>query len=448
MVQLIKNNFLEMDNKKTKKSDPKAWIVDVNMGYGHQRTAFPLKDLAPGGKIISANDYKKIPQKDRNIWERSRKFYEFVSKFKRIPIIGSLIWEIFNKFQKVLRFYPRRDLSKPNTSLKVIFSAIKKGWGKNLISKLKEKSLPFITTFFTPAFMAEVFDYPQDIYCIVCDADIARTWAPLNPAESKIKYLAPCDWVVGRLKLYGVKKENIILTGYPLPKENLGSENREVLKEDLKHRILNLDPQGEYRLPYKPLIENYLGELPQKSNHPLTLMFAVGGAGAQTELAMQIVNSLRKKIKQEEMKMILVAGIREEVKRYFLKNVKKLGLRSKLNKSIEIVYGEKIYDYFKKFNKTLKTTDILWTKPSELSFYSGLGLPMIIAPCIGSHEHFNKRWLLRIGSAFLQENPAYTDQWLFDLIKGGRLAEAAMQGFLEIENLGTYNIEKIVSKEK
>ena len=65
----------------------KAWLVSVNMGYGHQRTAFPLKGLAFGGEIINANDYQGIPEKDRRIWETTRKFYEFISKFKRNPLI-------------------------------------------------------------------------------------------------------------------------------------------------------------------------------------------------------------------------------------------------------------------------------------------------------------------------------------------------------------------------
>lgn len=38
----------------------KAWVVDVNMGYGHQRTAYPLRKLAPRGKVIHANDYHGI----------------------------------------------------------------------------------------------------------------------------------------------------------------------------------------------------------------------------------------------------------------------------------------------------------------------------------------------------------------------------------------------------
>ena len=30
----------------------KAWIVSINMGYGHQRTAYPLKFLAKNNEII------------------------------------------------------------------------------------------------------------------------------------------------------------------------------------------------------------------------------------------------------------------------------------------------------------------------------------------------------------------------------------------------------------
>ncbi len=428
-----------MNNRK------KAYVIAVNMGYGHQRTAYPLKNLTPEQKVINANSYEGIPDKDKKIWESSRIFYEFISRFRRFPLIGEVTFSLFDEFQKILSFYPRRDLSKANFGLKRIFSLIRKGWGKDLILKLRKNPLPLITTFFTPAFMAEVFDYPGKIYCIVCDADIARSWVSLNPSESKIKYFAPCNWVVERLKLYGVKEENIFLTGYPLPKENIGGKDLEVLKHDLSHRLLNLDPKGKYRLRYQPLIKKYIGALPKKSNHPLTVMFTVGGAGAQKEIGIKIVESLKKKIKADEINVILVAGIRKKVEEYFLENIKRLGLENKLNKDIKVIFAEDIQDYFEKFNRALRTTDILWTKPSELSFYSGLGLPIIIAPSIGSQEDFNKRWLLRLRTGFLQENPKYTEQWLFDFLNGGRLAEAAVRGLIEVENLGTYKIEEICS---
>lgn len=429
----------------------KAWVISVNMGYGHQRTAYPLKNLAYKERVINANDYQGIPENDKKIWETTRKFYEFISRFSRIPIIGKTVFSLYDQFQKILSFYPKREISEPNFTLKQIYSTFKKSWGRDLIEKLTPHQragggLPIISTFFTPAFMAEFFNYPGKIFCIVCDADIARTWAPLNPQKSKIKYFAPTERVVERLKLYGIKPENIFLTGYPLPKENIGTERMKILKEDLKYRILNLDHQKRYFGKYKILIEKKLGKLPEKSNHPLTIMFSVGGAGAQKEIGIKILTCLKWQIKQREVKVILSAGIRERVKEYFIKNIEKLGLREKLNKNIEIIFEKEIESYFQKFNSALRKTDILWTKPSELSFYSALGLPIIIAPPIGSQEEFNMRWLLKSGFGILQENPKYTDQWLFDWLEKGYLAEMAMEGFVEGEKLGTFKISRIISE--
>ena len=432
-------------------SNQKSWILAVDMGYGHQRTAHPLKYLAFDEKVINANNYEGIPEKDRKIWEGTRKFYEFISNFKKVPLIGEIFFFIFNQFQKIISFYPKRDLSQPNFFLKQIYSLFKKGWGRDLIEKLKikneklKRNLPVISTFFLPAFMAGFFNYPGEIFCVVCDADISRSWAPLNPKLSKIKYFAPNKRVVERLKLYGVKAENIFLTGYPLPQDLIGSQNFEILKEDLRYRILNLDPQKKYFEKYKTLITDHLGKLPERPNHPLTIMFSVGGAGAQKEIGVKILRSLVKEIKTGEIKIVFSAGIREKVKEYFLKNIRNLGLEEYLGKSIELIFAKNIEGYFQTFNQALKQTDILWTKPSELSFYSALGLPIVISFPIGSQEEFNMRWLLKSGFGLLQENPDYTEQWLFDWLENGYLAEAAMEGFVEGEKLGILKISKIIS---
>ena len=418
----------------------KICLISVNMGYGHQRTAYPLKSLATEGKIINANDYPGIPKKDRETWETARRFYEFISKFKRVPLVGEFGFFIFDQFQRIISFYPKRDLSKPNFQLKQIFSLIKRGWGRDLIAKCKMQNakLPFISTFFTPAFMAEYFNYPGEIFCIVCDADISRTWAPFNPKASRIKYFAPNDRVVERLKLYGIREDNIFLTGYPLPQNLVGSENLEILKENLRYRLLNLDPQKRFFQHYEPLVEKHLGELSQESNHPLTLMFAVGGAGAQKEIGIKVAKKLAQKTKNKKIKIVLVAGIKEKTKEYFQKNTRGL--------DVEIIFEKDIENYFQKFNQALRQTDILWTKPSELSFYSALGMPIIIAPAIGSQEEFNKRWLLKSGFGDSQGNPSNTDQWLFDWLEKGYFAEHAMQGFIEGEKLGTLKIKEIIEK--
>lgn len=424
----------------------RAWLVAVSMGYGHHRTAYALKDLSPDGKIINANDYLEMSERDRKLWEKGRNFYELISNFQNIPLIGRIIFYIFDQFQKIFSFYPRRDLSRPNFMLKQYFSLIQKGWGKHLIEILKKNPLPLITTFFMPAYMAEFFDYPGEIYCVICDADISRTWAPLDPFLSKIKYFASTPRSAERLALYGVKKENIFLTGCPLPKENIGSVKLEIVKQDVSHRILNLDPKGVYRQQYTSLIKKYIGTLPKKSNHPFTIMFAIGGAGAQKEIGAEIMKSLAERIKKSEVRIIFSVGIREKIKNYFFDLANDLEFGEWINKNIEIIWDNDLQNYFQKFNHALRTTDILWSKPSELSFYSGLGIPFVMAPPIGSQEDFNRDWLLEVGSGMDQKDPRYTNQWLFDLLESGWFAEAAMQGYVEIKKLGAFHIEKIIQQ--
>lgn len=423
----------------------KFWLISVNMGYGHQRTAFPLRNFSK--EILNANDYSGIPERDKKIWETTRRGYEFISRFKSVPIIGKISFSAFDLFQKISSFYPKRDLAKPNFALKQNYFLFKKGWGRHLIEKLKKENskIPFLTTFFVPAFMAEYFGYEGEIFCIVCDTDISRAWAPLDPKKSKIKYFAPTERVVERLKLYGVKPENIFFTGYPLPMENIGSENLEILKEDFKFRLLNLDPKFRYSEAYKDLVESRLGKLPTKPDHCLTILFSVGGAGAQKEIGKKILTKLYKKIKKGELKIILSTGTKTIIRDYFLKTIEKLDLKDCLGKNLEIIFENEIAEYFRKFNLALRKTDILWTKPSELVFYSALGIPIISTSPIGSQEEFNLRWLLKSGFGIFQENLNYLDQWIFDWIEKGYLAEMAMEGFIEGEKLGTIKIKKICS---
>lgn len=424
-----------------KSTDKKFRLITVNMGYGHQRTAYSLKEFAFKNEMLNANDYDDMPEKDRKIWESSQKFYEFISRFKRVPLAGDLAFKAFDEFQKILDFYPRRDLSKPSITLKNMYALIKKGWGADLIKKISADPMPLVATFFIPAFMAEYFNYPGEIYCVICDADVSRSWAPLDPKGSRIKYFAPNERVAERLNLYGIKEEHIFLTGYPLPMEIIGEE-KEILKENLRHRLLNLDPKKNYSKYYESLIKEHLGPLPQKANHPLTILFSVGGAGAQKEIALEITKSLKNKIMDGKVKMILSAGIKGNVKDYFMENIKEMGLDN--NRNIEIIYEDNIYKYFSSFNKHLEKTDILWTKPSEISFYTALGMPVILAPTIGSQEDFNKEWLSHIGSGINQKNPLYANEWLFDYLNDGRLAEAAMQGHIKAISRGALNIEKTI----
>lgn len=442
-----------MIGKPNKQQSPKikskVWLVTVDMGYGHQRATYPLRPLAFGG-VINANNYPGIPAEDKKTWHDQRKFYEAISRFKSFPVIGNLIFEVFDEFQKIPQFYPKRDLSRKSIQVSSAYRLINdKGFGRRLINQLKRRpKLPLVTSFFLTAFMAEIFDYPGEIYCIICDADISRAWVSVLPKESRIKYFAPCYRIVERLKLYGVSESRIFFTGFPLPKENIGSERLTILKQDIKNRLVNLDPHRFYLDKYRDTLCKNLSirAFPKKADHPLTITFAIGGAGAQREIGAKILKGLRSRILQNQVRLNLIAGVHRSANNYYKENVQKYGLTECLGSSVRILYTPNKMEYFKIFNLWLRKTDILWTKPSELSFYSGLGLPIIMTQPIGSQEKFNRKYLINLGAGLDQENLKYLDQWLSDWINSGRLAEAAAQGFLEAPKLGTFNIEKILTK--
>jgi hypothetical protein len=125
-------------------------------------------------------------------------------------------------------------------------------------------------------------------------------------------------------------------------------------------------------------------------------------------------------------------------------NVIALGMQDLIDNGINIIHALGRKYYFDILKDVLINTDILWTKPSEMSFYTGLGLPIIIAPPLGTHESYNRQWLQHIGSGFDQENPKFAADWLFYMLENGRLANAAWEGFLQAPKLGTYKIEKFI----
>ncbi len=435
-----------------------AYVVSVDMGYGHERAAYPLKDIAvcPSTipqegemSIIRANVYPGIPKIDKARWEGGRTLYETISRLKKLPLLGAGLFAFMDYLQRIEPFYPKRDLSRPSSQLKQMYRMIHRGWGQDLITKLNETPLPLIATFFTVAFFAEEHGYKGDIFCLCTDTDVSRAWAPLHPQKSRIQYLAPNKRVRERLIRYGVKKENIFVSGFPLPKENIGAD-LDILKKSLWNRITNLDINGRYQKKYQSTLDFHLGKRPAdpKPSHPLTITFAVGGAGAQRDIGIQILDSLHTQIDAGRVRLNLVAGSRRDVFVYYSEEVKRLHINKKHSGLVNIIFDENKREYFKKFNEALLTTDILWTKPSELSFYAGLGLPIIMAPTVGSQEEYNRAWLHSIGAGMEQQDARYTNEWLFDWLESGWFAEAAMQGFLNAPRGGAYHIEDIVLQGK
>jgi len=248
-----------------------------------------------------------------------------------------------------------------------------------------------------------------------------------------------------RLKQYGVPDERIWMTGFPLPLGLLGDESLDVLRRDLGRRLRRLDPEENFRPLHGRNVEHFLGPenyLSGRDSGPVTITFAVGGAGAQKEIGAAALESLAPAIRKGEFAINLVCGVRQEVREYFAAAVRRI---LPGNPGVRMVYGETDSEYFSGFEECLHDTDILWTKPSELSFYVGLGIPLVAAPTLGSQEEFNLRWLQEIQATLPQSEPQYAAEWLRELLEQGRFAEAAWSGFLKARKYGTYKIRELLA---
>lgn len=415
-----------------------AWVISVDMGYGHQRAAYPLKDIA-FERIITANSDKIISARERKDWHRLRSVYEFISRMEDAPVVGRFFFGLYDIFQRISPLFPFRDLSKPNIAVYYFRMLIlRRHLCRSLIEYIRQRDIPVITTHFAPALAAHYLGM-KEIYCVITDTDINRAWVPIKPGECNIKYLAPCKHAVRRLKEYGLSDRNIILTGFPLPEENIGISSK-TLKQDLFQRLANLDTKNAFIPRYADTIKKTLGEGLKAKKRPLTITYMVGGAGAQKDIGIKIICSLSERILRNEVVVNLVAGTRLDVKAYFEHQ-----LRSKnITRGVNIIFALDKKGYFASFNKAIRTTDVLWSKPSEVSFYTGLGIPIIIAPPVGSHEKYNREWLMHTGSGLVQEKPEYVNDWLFYWLDEGRLAEAAWNGFSEAGYKGTENIKNAV----
>jgi len=427
--------------ERRKDKGQKFWVVSAEMGYGHHRAVHPFGGIAEGG-ILSVGRDSAASASERKLWNRVLGIYEFFSRARGVPLIGKPVFNLLDALLRIPSSYPIRDLSGSTYQVDLLASSIKKGLCSGMMQKIREKTLPLLTSFYAPAIAADSDGY-DPVYCIVCDADLNRVWVAKEPWESRIRYFAPCGKAAQRLKAYGVPDERVFLTGFPLPVELLGGEDLRVLRKDLRDRLHILDPQGRFMTMHGKGVEHFLGvDSPRLSaDRVLTITYAVGGAGAQTEMGVKLVRGLDRWIREGKVRVNLVAGTRSEVRDRFLAAQRSFADASG---SVKVLYGPSLEGFFDLFNEALHRTDILWTKPSELSFFCALGIPIVMTPTIGSHEKFNRQWLQEIQAGIRQENLDYVTEWLDEWLNKGRLAEAAWSGFLKARKLGTYRVLEVL----
>jgi hypothetical protein len=214
---------------------------------------------------------------------------------------------------------------------------------------------------------------------------------------------------------------------------------------------VRLDHGGEWLAAHREDLERTLGPLPlEQQGRPPRLTFAVGGAGAQVGLIKAFLPSLRPLLLAGRLRLTLVAGRRPEVAARLREFLAAAGLRAgeraAEDGSVEILSAPDVWSYFPAFNALLAETDILWSKPSEITFFAALGLPLVVAPPVGVHEACNQRWAEEWGAALPQGDPAHSGEWLAHWLEDGVLAACAWAGFRYLPNRGLYEVAAEVAR--
>lgn len=406
------------------------------MGYGHLRAAHALTEhLGVALRRVDASDLAD-PVEVRE-WERLRRGYEGLSRATDWPVVGGVARSLLDRMTRLGG--NRAAPATPDMAVRRLHRRFDAGLGAGMVRHLRASGEQLVSTFYAPA-LAAAHAGIDDAVCVVTDVDVHRIWAPLDPARSP-HYCVPAAKTRARLRSYGVPPERIHVTGFPLPADLLGGPDLGRLRSVLARRLARLDPNRRFLQPARAEILRELEHLPREPSAPPRLVFTVGGAGAQVRQVRRFLTALAPLLHGGEVRLTVAVGTHADLAERVREIAETLGIEGD---RFELLHVAGVEPYLVAFRELLARTDALFTKPSEMSFYAALGVPLVLTTPLGAHERANRRWLLRREAALRFDRgddlAASVRYW----IASGALARVAWYGFRRLPKRGTYRIGEFV----
>jgi hypothetical protein len=409
---------------------PDFYITTVLMGYGHLRAADNVAGLGRG-QLVRVDRPPFANLMDVWVWKSSQNLYHVVSRtvetrlrflfrvLERIEDIPEDSKQASMEYAMLVRLLVRMGVGRglwrlgaPSTSLRV---------NPSDNGHIGRTCPPRLHTFFLPGLACVYNRFPGKNYQLLCDADFHRVWAPIKPRDGDVTYLVPTAAGADRLMSYGVAHGRIVVTGFPLPVANTGGRGLDVLQFDLRARLERLSPQ---------------------SDSPLRLVFAFSGAGCYLNLLKRLIRELLPELRSGKLTLTIAAGDNHKAKADIESHLAALNARPA--DGVTILYSPDVLESFPLFNRALRESDLLITKPGELVFYAALGIPQVLLPPVGKHEFKNRAYLIENSAALDLPGAESAGAWFLAQRANGIWRRAAESAFTRLPKLGTFAINDVV----
>lgn len=426
---------LVISDTETSLNDPNGIIIgNIRMGFGHYRISIAMASAA---KALGYNPY----------WLDLHSFSDttcgkVIEAQNSLYSLGSRISQksfLFNKFVwEPMNYTGFKKLSYNASDQKVAELMAP-------IYKTLPKDMPCIATHVWPA-QAAIHGGMKNVINAIPD-----NWPmALHFAEGSIHTVQTPSSYLGYRTLKGMDGKKIM---NPMPAEDIFEVGHYIDHE----LVANLEDDCAKRLDRI------------KNGKALRFLLTIGGAGAQQDLYCQIINKLLPLVKTKKAVLYLNVGDHKDVWEGLANSIPELKTISTTyfddyNKTkefanqainedvygVHVFYHEDIFAAVYSTNLLMRSTDVLVTKPSELSFYP---VPKLLIKRVGGHEQWGAITASEIGDGTIECAEADLALQMIDLmLNDNYVLEMMCNKILDLNKIGryngAYNVVKLAFKNK
>ena len=344
---------------------PKNGLIvgNIRMGFGHYRISIAMASCAKAlGYTPLWLDLASFDATGSKMIRYQNDLYSMASRLsQKFKLFNKLYWERLNceGFKKIE--YNAKD-QKNSELLVPIFNNI-------------PKDIPYIATHVWPSQGAIHAGLKN-----VCNA-IPDNWPmALHLSEGAIHAVQTEYAYLGYKMLNGFSKK---------PLNGIPDDELKCVGAFIDHELLcNLDKDNELRI--KRI----------KNGKPIRILMTVGGAGAGYKQFKEMVIHLLPYVKEKKVTLLINFGDHDTVYNKLINDVKGIDAKlffneydklKQLNNELRLndlegiyaIYNKNIFEAVYSTNLLMPNSDVLITKPSELSFYP---IPKVFMRHIGGHE--------------------------------------------------------------